>query len=341
MVTSQYQGVQGPTAGIMSNGVIPEGLDLNSIIGSIIQALPGQIIGILSAHPQVQQLARGGVTPQSLFNVGVNTPFGGAGLGVFDSRPQLGAQYAAGVAPQGFDFGQIISTVAQTAAQHLPGLLMSLLSAHPQFQQLARQTGGVNPQSLFNVGINTPIGSAGIGLFDNKPQLAGQYGAGVAPQGIDFGQIFSTVAQGAVQVLPGLLMSLLSAHPQIQQLARQTGGVNPQSLFNVGINTPIGSAGIGLFDNKPQFAGQYGAGVAPQGFDFGQIINTVAQSAAQALPGLLMSLLSAHPQVPQLTAQGIDLGTIARNVAQILVPQIPAIASGVMNQLLGARTTMH
>lgn len=301
-------------------GVAPQGFDFTQILTQILttvaqsaaQALPGLLMDLLSAHPQIQQIARqtgaaGGVNPQSLFNFGASTPIGNIGLGLFGNTPQLGAQAGIGVSPQGFNFADIINSVAQSAAQRLPSLLMSLLSAHPQMQQLARQgaLGGVNPQGLGNMGINTPVGGAGMGLFGSMPQFGMQPGAAVSPQGIDFSAILNTVAQTAAQALPGLLMSLLSAHPQIQQLARQ-GGVNPQSLLNIGINTPFGGAGLGLFGNAPQFGTQQGAAVSPQGFDFASILNTVAQSAAQALPGLLMSLLSANPQIRQMAAQGID-----------------------------------
>lgn len=343
-----------PQVGMQSGGgVAPQGFDLGGLISTIAggaaKVLPGLLMGLLSAHPQFQQLAAqsggSGVAPQSLFNFGVNTPFGGAGIGLFDNKPQVGTQSGAGVAPQGFDLGSIINTVAGGVAKALPGLLMGLLSSQPQLQQLAAQGGasGVAPQSLFNLGINTPFGGAGIGLFDNKPQFGAQAGAGVSPQGFNLGDIISTVAGGAIKVLPGLLMGLLSAHPQLQQLAAQggTGGVAPQSLFNFGVNTPFGGVGLGLFDNKPQFGGQAGAGVAPQGFDFTNILNTIAQTAAQALPNLISGLLSAHPQSQQMAAQGIDLGAIARSIAGTLAPQIPNLVNGVVSSIFGGKGTLH
>jgi len=269
------------------------------------------------------------------------------------------------VTPQGFDLGSIVNTVVQDAAQTLPGIIGSLLSAHPQIQQLARQgtlAGALNPQSLYG----------GLNVFAARPQFAPfsaqPYGT-VSPQGFDFGNIVGTVAQGAAQVLPGLLMSILSAHPQIQQLARQgtyAGGINPQSLYGGGLN---------MFENRPQFAWQQGVGVAPQSFDVGSIINTVAQGAAQVLPGLLANLLSAHPQIQQLTRQGqgfgqgqgygqgqglttgyglnqwgnagmapqgFDVGAIAQNIASIISPQIPGIVGGVMGQAFGNQpATVH
>jgi len=264
--------------------------------------------------------------------------------------------------PQGFDLGSVVNTVAQGAAQTLPAIIASLLSAHPQIQQLTQQgslTGGFNLQNQYG----------GLNAFANRPlsaQFGGQQYGTVSPQGFDFGSIVGTIAQGAAQVLPGLLMSLLSAHPQIQQLARQGtyGGVNPQSLYGGGLN---------MFENRPQFAWQQGAGVQPQSFDFNNIVTTVAQSAAQVLPGLIASLLSAHPQIQQLARQGhglgfgqghiqgqatgynlnqwgnaglapqgFDVGAIAQNIASIISPQIQGIVGGVMSQAFSNQpATMH
>lgn len=358
MITSQYAGYQGNPfstlggyggAGTFGNN--PGAIDVNglsaSIAQSLAQAAPAHIANALSGQ---QQQSLGNLHPQSLINFQASTPLGGLGLGLFDHQPQLGAQAGAGVNPQGFnlDFSNIIKTVAQGAAQVLPGLLMSLLSAHPQLQQLTRQggAGALAPQSLINFGANTPLGGFGIGLFDNKPQVGVQPGAGFSPQGfnLDFGSIIQTVAQTAAQALPGLLMSLLSSHPQLQQLAGQAnagGTLAPQSLINFGANTPLGSLGIGLFDNKPQLGGQFGAGVAPQGFDFGDIIRNVAQNAAQALPSLLTNVLAMLPQAQQLAAHGVDLSGIVRNVATTLAPQIPGLVHNVLGGVLRGTATVH
>ncbi|WUR11254.1 hypothetical protein E7V67_016205 [[Empedobacter] haloabium] len=187
-------------------------------------------------------------------------------------------------------------------------------------------------------------------------------GPNVAPQGVDIGGIVGAVAQHAVQLLPGLLMGLLSAHPQLQG-ARP--GVTPQSFsvntllggFSVSDSKPqLGVAGNGagvapqsfsfytpiggfsVAENRPQL-GSNGAGLAPQGIDFGSILGTIANGAAQALPVLLTGLLSAQPQVQQLQAQGIDFGAIARTVAGAIAPQIPAIANGVLQHFLGNQGT--
>lgn len=362
MITSQYAGYQGNPfstlagyGGMGTFGNNTGAVDVNglsaSIAQSLAQAAPTHIANALSGQ---QQQSLGNLNPQSLMNFQASTPFGGLGLGLFDHQPQFGAQAGAGVNPQGFnfDFSNIIKTVAQGAAQALPGLLMSLLSAHPQLQQLTRQggAGALAPQSLINFGANTPLGGIGIGLFDNKPQVGMQPGAGAvagfSPQGFnfDFSNIINTVAQTAAQALPGLLMSLLSSHPQLQQLAGQAnagGSLAPQSLINIGANTPLGSLGIGLFDNKPQLGTQFGAGVAPQGFDFGDIIRNVAQNAAQALPNLLTNVLATLPQAQQLAAHGIDLSGIVRNVATTLAPQIPGLVHNVLGGVLRGTATVH
>lgn len=330
MVTSQYQGSQASSAGIMINGIMP-GLDPNytaSVVQSATQELPGQIISVLSANPQIQQFARqggnaaAGVNPQALFNLGVS---------LFDNKPQIGGQYGgvSSVSPQDFDIGNILNTIAQTAAQVAGQAIIGMLSSNPQIQQLqqlARQggnTGGnaagsVNPQSSFNLGASTPLGNVTIGLFDNKPQIGGQYAGAIAPQDFNIGNIVGAIAQGAIHALPGILIGMLSAHPQIQQiqqLAHQggniAGGVNPQS-----------------------------GNVSLQDVNLGNLFNLVAKSATQALPGLLNSLLSVHPQIQQAITQGLDLGTIARNLTNILAPQIPAIANLVIGQLLGNRNSV-
>jgi hypothetical protein len=128
--------------------------------------------------------------------------------------------------------------------------------------------------------------------------------AGVSPQGFDFGQFAQQLAGQAAQALPGLIMGLLSAHPTIgPQLRAQSAGVSPQG-FNFGIQTPIGGIGFGLSGAAPQ------VGVSPQGFDFGQFAQQLAGQAAQALPGLIMGLLSAHPTIgPQLAARQTAMGS--------------------------------
>ena len=125
--------------------------------------------------------------------------------------------------------------------------------------------------------------------------------ASVSPQGFDFGQFAQQLAGQAAQALPGLIMGLLAAHPTIgpQMRAQSAGpqGVSPQSLFNIGVQTPFGGGGFSMFEATPQ------AGVSPQGFDFGQFAQQLAGQAAQALPGLIMGLLAANPAIgPQLAA---------------------------------------
>jgi hypothetical protein len=372
MFTSQYQGFQAQPFGAVNSGVSPQGVDIGAIVNAVAQsaaqALPGLLLSLLSTHPQIQQVARqggltAGVNPQSQFGIG--------GIG-------FNNQSGAGVSPQGFDLSTVVNSVAQSAAQALPGLLHSLLSAHPQIQQIARQ-GAINPQNQFSFGANQQFGDGGFNAF-NRSQFYGQqnYGqqsAGVSPQGFDLGAIVNSVAHSAAQALPGLLLSLLSAHPQIQQIARHGGatfgGVHQQGLFGAGANTPFSAGGLNIFDNnRSQFGGQQNTGAASQGVDLNAIVNSVAQSAAQALPGLLLNLLSAHPQINQIarqggavagglnqganafgansqygaagaSPQGFDLGSLAQNVASIISPQIPGIVGNVVGQVLGNQQTVH
>ncbi|HEX8610738.1 MAG TPA: hypothetical protein VF800_05560 [Telluria sp.] len=165
----------------------------------------------------------------------------------------------------------------------------------------------------------------------NYSPLSNANGAGLAPQGIDLHSIIGTVAQHAAQILPDLLMGLLSSHPQLSQIVRPAGaaGISPQSFS---FSTPLFQ--LGVSGSQPQVpVGAGVAGFAPQGIDLRSILGVVASGAAQALPVLLTSLLKAHPQAPQLAAQGIDFGTIAHGIASVLVPQIP----GVLNHFLGGR----
>ena len=323
-----------PFGAAPSAGVSPQGFDFGQfaqqLAGQAAQALPGLILSLLSANPTIgPQMRAQGVSPQSLINLGLQTPFGGGGVSL------LGAAPSAGVSPQGFDFGQFAQQLAGQAAQALPGLILSLLSAHPTIGPQMRVQ-GVSPQSLINLGVQTPFGGGGVSLFGAAPsagvspqgfdfgqfaqQLAGQAAqvlpglilsllsanptigpqmraqaapsAGVSPQGFDFGQFAQQLAGQAAQALPGLILSLLSAHPTIGPQMR-VQGVSPQSLINLGVQTPFGGGGVSLFGAAPS------AGVSPQGFDFGQFAQQLAGQAAQALPGLILGILSAHPTTQQ------------------------------------------
>ena len=187
-------------------------------------------------------------------------------------------QPSAGVSAQGFDLGQLAQQVADQAIRALPGVILGLLSTHPAFGRAQ----GVAPQSLINIGLQTPFGGGGIKLFGAEP--------GVSPQGIDLGKIGQQVLNGVVQALPGLIFSVLGAHPVIGPQMR-ANGVSPQSLINFGVQTPFGGGGASLFNSAP--------GVSPQDFDLGQLAQ---QIAGQFLPTLIMGLLSANPAVNAGTA---------------------------------------
>ena len=268
-----------PPASVAPQGFDFEGL-LKQVAGQAVQALPGLIMSLLSSHPTIgPQLKSQGVAPQSLFNFGVQTPFGGGGISLFDAAPQ-----ANGVSPQ-FNFGNLLKDIGGQAIKVLPGLLMGLLASHPVLgPQMKAQ--GVTPQSLFNIGVQTPFGGGGISMFDAAPKTNG-----VTPQGFDFGDLLKTVTREAVKVLPGLLMGLLSSNPVLgAQMKAQ--GVTPQSLFNIGVQTPFGGGGISMFDAAPS-----AGGVTPQGFDFGKLLQQVTDEAAKQIPGILSGLIqSLAPQ---------------------------------------------
>src|SRR5579884_1719056 len=121
--------------------------------------------------------------------------------------------------------------------------------------------------------------------------------AGLAPQGFDFGQVAQQLAGAAAQALPGLIMGLLSAHPQVQQMRPQSAnGLAPQSLINIGLQTPFGGGGFSLFDSAPQ--------LSPQGFDFGQIaqqlVGTAAQQVSQQIPSIVSGILSSLSAAPRV-----------------------------------------
>jgi hypothetical protein len=127
---------------------------------------------------------------------------------------------------------------------------------------------------------------------------------GYSPQGFDLGHLAQQIAGQAAQVLPGLIMGLLAAHPTLgpQMRAQAAGmqGLSPQSLFNFGVQSPIGGLGFSLFGANPQ------AGLSPQGLDWGQLAQQIAGQTAQALPGLIMSILAANPMLgTQMRAQGM------------------------------------
>jgi hypothetical protein len=61
----------------------------------------------------------------------------------------------------------------------------------------------------------------------------------------------------------------------------------------------VESAQPGLASTFLPFGAAPSAGVSPQGFDFGQFAQQLAGQAAQALPGLILGILSAHPTTQQ------------------------------------------
>ena len=279
--------------GAGAGGVSPQGFDFGQfaqqIAGQAAQALPGLIMGLLSANPVVgQQLRAQSVAPQG-FDLGqfaqqiagqAAQALPGLITGLLAAHPVVGQQVRAQsavpraaapqeISPQGFDFGQFAQQIAGQAAQALPGLIMGLLSANPMIVQQAR------PQSF-------------------APQSAAP-SSFMTPQGFDFGQLAQQIAGQAAHVLPGLLMGLLSANPVVgPQLRAQSAaapGVSPQSLLNLGVNTPFGGGGISLFGSAPT------AGVTPQGFDFGQLAQQIAGQVATTLPSVIMSILSSRPMV--------------------------------------------
>jgi hypothetical protein len=185
------------------------------------------------------------------------------------------APSAAGLTPQGFDFGQIAQQIAGQVLPVLPGLVLGVLSAHPTIgAQLRSQSAllpGFPPQTSFGIGVNTPLGGAGFGLSGATPT------PGFMPQGFDFNQIAQQIVGQLLPVLPGLILGVLSAHPTIgPQLRGQVTA--PQAA------TPVG--------------------FAPQGFDINQLVQQIVKTATSLIPTLISSVLAAHPTLgPQLRAQ--------------------------------------
>jgi hypothetical protein len=191
-----------------SVGVSPQGFDLGQLAQQVadqaIRALPGVILGLLSTHPAAGRAQ--GVTPQSLINIGVQTPFGGGGIKLFGADP--------GVSPQGIDLGNIGQQVLSEVVKALPGLIIGALAAHPVIGPQMRAN-GVSPQSLINIGVQTPFGGGGASLFNSAP--------GVSPQGFDLGQLAQQIAG---QVLPTLIIGLLSANPAVNAGAANSGATH-------------------------------------------------------------------------------------------------------------------
>jgi hypothetical protein len=260
-------------------GVSPQGFDFaqlaQQIAAQIFPLLPGLVTSVLSAHPTIgPQLRAQGASPhagvpQPPYNFGFSTPPGVGGIGPFGATPSLG------FVPQGIDFGQIAQQIASQVLPILPGLVLGVLSAHPV-----------------------------IG-----PQLRGQSAApqaavpfGLTPQGFDPSQLVQQVLKTALPLLPVLITSLLSAHPALApqyQAQSALPGLAPQSLFNFGVNTPTGGAGIGLFGAAPS------AGNGPQGFDVNHLTQQIAGQVVPILPGLITSILSSNPVLSaQLQARG-------------------------------------
>ncbi|MDO9712318.1 hypothetical protein [Paracraurococcus lichenis] len=237
------------------------------------------------------------------------TPYGANAAG-------LSNQQQPGVIPQGFNFGHLVQQIAGHAVQALPGIIMSVLSADPVLGPAVRQQagGGVAPQGF---GLSTPFG--GFQFNSAAPQLGGGVNpqgfalstplggfqissatpqAGVSPQGINVGQL---VEHAATSLLP-IIFSLLEAHPQLQQLRQQTGGVTPQGFA---LSTPFG--GFQISSATPD-AGM----LAPQSF----------------LSGIGGALGHVAKQVAQQAAHG-------------LVQQLPTLINGVLQQLSTSPPTVH
>jgi hypothetical protein len=250
------------------------------------------------------------------------------------------APSVAGFSPQGFDFGQVTQQIAAQILPILPGLVTSVLSAHPTIgPQMRAQT--FAPQSPFNFGVNTPLGGTGLGLF------------GAAPQGTDFGQVAQQIAGQVIPILPGLVLGVLSAHPVIGPQLRGQGASPPgASPFNV----------------------------MQQGYDPNQLVQQIVKTAVPLLPIFITSLLSAHPGLgsqwqgqsvlpngfssqspfnfgintpiggagvglfgtaPMAGAapQGIDLSNLTQQIAGQVVPILPGLITSILstNAVLSAQ----
>ena len=205
----------------------------------------------------------------------------------------------ASLEPQGIDFASIARGVASTIAPTLPVLIASLLSTHPQMQQLASHAAlhQMLPQQ-------------------SQPQFAAN-GAVLAPQGIDFAGIAREVAKTVLPALPGLIGSLLSAQPHLVQAAARSAvapqSFSPQGFDFAGIAREVAKTVLpalpglisGLLSAQPHLVQAAArSAVAPQGFDFAGIAREVAKTVAPTLPSLIASLLSTQPHLAQPADQG-------------------------------------
>jgi hypothetical protein len=153
----------------------PQGFDLGGLLQQIVPIVVKTAVSALSATPQVGQR----LNPQS-FGFQVQTPFGGAGLGVSSAQPQI--------QPQGFDIGGLLQQIVPIAVH----AALSALAASPQ----------VAPQG-FGHQAQAPFGAGGLGVSSAQPQIQ--------PQSIDWGSLVQQITPIALNAV----MSALSAAPQI------------------------------------------------------------------------------------------------------------------------------
>jgi hypothetical protein len=181
--------------GFTPQGVNPQGFDfgqiLSQITSQIVPALPGLVMGLLSANPAIGAQVR---TESA-------TPF---------------ATGPSGVSPQGFNLGHLAQQIVGHVAPMLPGLIFSVLSTDPNVASQLR-TAGATVQPFPNyASSSTPVGGTGFGTFGSVP------GVGVSPQGFDLGHLAQQVSSQLLPALPGLIASLLATNPTIGSQPRPT-----------------------------------------------------------------------------------------------------------------------
>jgi hypothetical protein len=262
----------------------------------------------------------------------------------FSASPLQAGQQQGAFQPQGGDFGSIAQQIAGRVAQQLPGLIMNVMASSPQLAQQFRQQGASAWQGGQAQNIPGQWGIGGSQQYgqQSQPQQFGQqfqpqqFGGQLQPQ--QYGQQFQPQQFGG-QFQP-------QQYGQ-QFQPQQFGQLHPQQYGQ------LQSQQFGQM--QPQQFGQ----LQPQGIDVG-VVQQIAGTVAQHLPGLILNLLASSPQLSQairqqaasqmgiygggagfnplgagqqsgyLQQQGSEFASMAQQIAGTVAQQLPGLVMNVL-----------
>lgn len=230
----------------------------------------------------------------------------------FSASPLQAGQQPGTFQPQGGDFGSIAQQIAGRVAQNLPGLIMHVMASSPLAQQFRQQVAsawqggqsqnmpGQDSQNYGGLGLNQLSSGYGGGAGFGQQNAGQQYGQQFQPQ--QFGQLQPQHQQYGQQSQPQQFGGQLQ--PQHQQQGQQFqpqqfGGQHQQhgQQFQPQQFGQFHSQHYGQL--QPQ---QFGGQLQQQGIDVA-VVQQIAGTVAQHLPGLILNLLASSPQLSQALRQ--------------------------------------